>query len=77
MAGTTFSSTLGKPRSWWWTSSARRAPPTPVSINRKWVEMIDSSNKLDRSDNTEALYRKSRLVFPRRLRSFDVCTRLL
>ena len=36
-------------------------------------------NKLDQSNNTEALYRKgqSRLSFPRRLRSFNVDTRLL
>ena len=37
------------------------------------------NNKLNGPDNTEALYRKgqSRLFFLRRLRSFDVCGRLL
>ena len=37
------------------------------------------NNKLDWSDNTDALYKKgqSRLFFLRKLRSFDVCSRLL
>ena len=37
------------------------------------------NKKLDWSDNTDALYKKgqSRLFFLRRLRSFDVCSRLL
>ena len=41
-----------------------------------WVKL---NNKLDWSVNTEALYRKgqSRLFFLRRLRSFNVCTKLL
>ena len=40
---------------------------------------VHLNNKLDWSDNTEALYRKgqSRLFFLRRLRSFNMCTRLL
>ena len=62
-------------------------PPTPITIQGVEIEMVDSykflgvyiNNKLDWSDNTEALYRKSqsRLFFLRRLRSFDVCGRLL
>ena len=65
----------------------RKSTPIPVSINGEEVEMVDTykflgvhlNNKLDWSDNTEALYRKgqSRLFFLRRLRSFNVCTRLL
>ena len=65
----------------------RKSTPIPVSINGEEVEMVDTykflgvhlNNKLDWSDNTEALYRKgqSRLFFLRRLRSFKVCTRLL
>ncbi|KAK0134692.1 putative RNA-directed DNA polymerase from transposon BS [Merluccius polli] len=61
--------------------------PIPVSINGEEVEMVDTykflgvhlNNKLDWSDNSEALYRKGqcRLFFLRRLRSFNVCTRLL
>ena len=40
---------------------------------------VQLNNKLDWSDNTEALYRKgqSKLFFLRMLRSFNVCTRLL
>ena len=64
-----------------------RPPPAPVVINEEQVEMVDSykflgvyvNNKLDWSDNTDALYKKgqSRLFFLRRLRSFDVCNKLL
>ena len=64
-----------------------RPPPAPVFINKVEVEMVDSykylglymNKKLDWSDNTDALYKKgqSRLFFLRRLRSFDVCSRLL
>lgn len=40
---------------------------------------VHINNKLDWTDNTDALYRKgqSKLFFLRRLRSFNVCTRLL
>ena len=40
---------------------------------------VELNNKLDWSNNTEALYRKgqSRLFFLRRLRSFNVCNRML
>ena len=65
----------------------KRKPPTPITIQGVEIETVDSykflgvhiNNKLDWSDNTEALYRKSqsRLFFLRRLRSFDVCGRLL
>lgn len=44
---TTFSSTSGKPRRWWWTSSTGRAPSTPVSINGDGVEMVDTYMLLD------------------------------
>ncbi|XP_053508024.1 uncharacterized protein LOC128624412 [Ictalurus furcatus] len=64
-----------------------KRPHTPVVIRGEGVEMVDTyqflgvhlNNKLDWTDNTEALYRKgqSRLFFLRRLRSFNVCTRLL
>jgi len=64
-----------------------KSPPTPITIQGVDIEMVDSykflgvhlNNKLDWTDNTEALYRKgqSRLFFLRRLRSFDVCSRLL
>ena len=60
---------------------------TLVIIKGEQVEMVDSckylglhvNKKLDWSDNTDALYKKgqSRLFFLRRLRSFDVCSRLL
>lgn len=64
-----------------------RRSPAPVSIQGEEVERVDSykylgvqiNNKLDWSHNTEALFRKgqSRLFFLRRLRSFNVCSRLL
>ena len=40
---------------------------------------VSINNKRDWMDNNEAIYRKnlSRLFIPRRLRSFDVCGRLL
>ena len=40
---------------------------------------VHLNNKLDWSDNSDALYRKeqSRMYFLRRLRSFDVCNRML
>ena len=40
---------------------------------------VHLNKRLDWTDNTEALYKKgqSRLFFLRRLRSFDVCSRLL
>ena len=64
-----------------------RRTPTPITIRGEEVEMVDSykylgvhiNNKLDWTDNTEALYRKgqSRLFFLRRLRSFNVRGELL
>ena len=61
----------------------RRKAPTPITVQGVEIETLDSyklfgaliNNKLDWTDNTEALYRKgqSRLFFFRRLRSFDVC----
>lgn len=71
----------------WWTSGAASGPPTPVTIRGQGVEIVDTykflgvqlNNKLDWSDNTEALYKKrqSRTFFLRGLRSFNVCTGLL
>ena len=61
--------------------------PSPVSIGGTDVDMVDKykylgvtlDNKLDWYDNTEAIYKKglSRLYFLRRLRSFNVCNRML
>ena len=66
---------------------SKKRPPTPITIRGKEVEAVDNykflgvhiNNKLDWTDNTEALYRKgqSKLFFLRRLRSFKVCNRLL
>ncbi|XP_063755242.1 uncharacterized protein LOC134874905 [Eleginops maclovinus] len=60
---------------------------TPITIRGEEVEVVNTykflrlhlNNKLDWSDNTDALFRKgqSKLFFQRRLRSFNVCTRLL
>ncbi|KAK0149865.1 hypothetical protein N1851_009389 [Merluccius polli] len=49
----------------------RKSPPIPVSINGEEVEMVDTykflwvhlNNKLDWSDNTEALYRKGQMCW--------------
>lgn len=64
-----------------------RPPHTPISIKGKTVEKVGTykylgvhlNDRLDWSDNTVALYKKgqSRLFFLRRLRSFNVCKRLL
>ena len=61
--------------------------PSPVSIGGTAVDMVEKykylgvtlDNKLDWYDNTEAIYKKglSRLYFLRRLRSFNVCNRML
>ncbi|KAK0148535.1 putative RNA-directed DNA polymerase from transposon BS [Merluccius polli] len=61
--------------------------PSPVSIGGTDVDMVDKykylavtlDNKLDWYDNTEAIYKKglSQLYFLRRLRSFNVCHRML
>ena len=66
---------------------SKKRPPTPITIRGEEVEAVDNykflgvhiNNKLDWTDNTEALYRKgqSNLYFLRRLRSFKVCNRLL
>ena len=63
------------------------SPHTPVNIQGSDIEIVDSfkylgvhlNNKLDWSNNTEALYRKgqSRLHLLRRLRSFGVSRALL
>ncbi|KAK0154377.1 hypothetical protein N1851_003531 [Merluccius polli] len=66
----------------------RTKPPLqPVSIEGDNVEVVTTykylgihwDNKLDWSANTDALYRKgqSRRYFLRRLRSFNVCSKLL
>ncbi|KAG5276526.1 hypothetical protein AALO_G00106690 [Alosa alosa] len=67
----------------------RRSKPTllPVHIDGVNVEVVSTykylglhlDNKLDWSANTDALYKKgqSRLYFLRRLRSFNVCSKLL
>ncbi|XP_078264925.1 uncharacterized protein LOC144598602 [Rhinoraja longicauda] len=59
-----------------------QVPPTPVNIQGMDIGRVDSykylgvylNNKLDRTENTDALYRKgqSRLYLLRRLRSFGV-----
>ena len=61
--------------------------PSPVCISGTKVDVVDTykylgvtlDNKLDWSANTEAIYRKgqSRLYFLRRLRSFNVCNKML
>ena len=61
--------------------------PLPVSIEGVNVEVVSTykylgvhlDNKLDWSANTDAVYKKgqSRLYFLRRLRSFNVCSKLL
>ena len=60
-----------------------RTPVTPVSILGHNVDIVEhykylgvfTDNKLDRTKNTEVLYKKgqSRLYFLRRLRSFNIC----
>lgn len=67
----------------------RRSKPhmQPVSIEGVNVEVVSTykylgvhlDNKLDWSANSDALYRKgqSRLYFLRRLRSFNICSKLL
>ncbi|XP_073668918.1 uncharacterized protein [Paramisgurnus dabryanus] len=67
----------------------RRSKPCmlPVSIQGVNVEVVSTykylgvhlDNKLDWSANTDALYRRgqSRLYFLRRLRSFNICSKLL
>ncbi|KAK0135164.1 RNA-directed DNA polymerase from mobile element jockey [Merluccius polli] len=64
-----------------------RPPPQLVQIEGADVEVVSSyrylglvlDNKLDWSKNTDHLYRKgqSRLYFLRRLRSFNICRKLL
>lgn len=85
MTAATSSSTLGKLVL---VVDFRRSkrPPTLITIRREGAEMMDTykilgvqlKNKLDWSDKTEAFHRKgqSRLFFLR-LRSFNVCIRLL
>ena len=68
--------------------SRRSQPPLlPVSIEGVSVEVVNTykylgvhiDNKLDWSANVDAIYKKgqSRLYFLRRLRSFNVCNKLL
>ncbi|XP_078802203.1 uncharacterized protein LOC144991899 [Oryzias latipes] len=67
--------------------SRRKSSPPPVCIGGTDVEVVSSykflgvhlDDKLDWSTNTEAVYKKgtSRLYFLRRLRSFNVCSRML
>ena len=64
-----------------------KPPPSPVCIGGSDVDIVDSykylgvvlDNKLEWTTNTEAVYKKglSRLYFLRRLRSFNVCNRML
>uniref|UniRef100_A0AAX7SRS8 HotDog ACOT-type domain-containing protein n=1 Tax=Astatotilapia calliptera TaxID=8154 RepID=A0AAX7SRS8_ASTCA len=64
-----------------------REGPLPVQIEGEEVEVVNKykylglwvGNKLDWSCNTEHLYKKaqSRLYFLRRLRSFNICRKLL
>ena len=64
-----------------------KEPLTPVTIHGKEVEIVQSykylgvhiDNKLDWSINSDAIYKKGlgRLFFLRKLRSFNVCNRLL
>ena len=65
----------------------RKRHPTPVFINREGLEMRDAykflgvhlNNKLDWSSTTKSLYRRgqSRLFFLKKLRYFNMDTRLL
>ena len=64
-----------------------RTPVTSVSILGHNVDIVEhykylgvfTDNKLDRTKNTEVLYKKgqSRLYFLRRLRSFNICRTML
>ena len=64
-----------------------RAAGVPITIQGEAVEIVDSykflgvhlNKNLDWKDNTDAVYKKcqSRLYLLRRLRSFNVCSRLL
>ena len=68
-------------------SNPPRPPHIPITIKDVTVEMagtykylgVHLNTRLDWADNTDALYKKgqSRLFFLRRLRSFDVCKKLL
>ncbi|KAG5279123.1 hypothetical protein AALO_G00106350 [Alosa alosa] len=74
-------------RRWWWISVRSKPTLLPVPINGVNVEVVSTykylglhlDNKLDWSANTDALYKKGqrRLYFLRRLRSFNVCSKLL
>lgn len=65
----------------------KQEAPNPCYHPGEEIEMVDLysflgvhiKNKLDWTDNAKALYRKgqNRLFFPRRLRSFDMRSRLL
>ena len=64
-----------------------KAPVTPVSIQGVNVDIVEDykylgvylDNKLDWAKNTQAVYKKgqSRLYFLRRLRSFNICRKML
>ena len=64
-----------------------KTPVTPVTIQGVPVDTVEEykylgvyfNNKLDWSRNAEAVYKKgqSRLFFPRRLRSFNICRTML
>ena len=66
---------------------SKRRDPVPITIQGEEVEIVDSykflgvhlNKNLDWGDNTEAIYKKgqSRLYLLRRLKSFNVCSRLL
>ena len=65
----------------------RRTAPQPLRILAKDVEAVEDykylgvtiNHRLDWSFNTEAVYKKgmSRLYFLRKLRSFNVCSKML
>ena len=64
-----------------------RMPPQPLQIRGEVVEEVEDykylgvviGNRLDWKSNTEAVYKKgmSRLYFLRKLRSFNVCSKML
>ena len=65
----------------------KRTPSQPLRIGGEEVEVVEDykylgvtiNNRLDWKSNTEAVYKKgmSRLYFLRKLRSFNVCSKML
>ena len=66
---------------------SKKKTPVPITIQGEEVEIVDTykflgvhlNKDLDWRNNTEAVYKKgqSRLYLLRRLKSFNVCSRLL